>query len=172
MAQQGEAAGYYNAGDAQKGYNMQPPQNGQWQQQQSQPYYNNNGPQQGYNNNGMPPPPSYGQNMNYGADQKPTFDQAFKIDKPKWNDLWAGGLFLAVCAGFVAVSGIAIQGYSATKGFNGGGIYDSSNEFGLSTNTLVLFVFCLAVALVLGYGYIALARSKSAIERRVTVEQC
>lgn len=159
MAQQGEAAGYYNNSDGQKGYAMQPPQNGGWGQQQSQPYYNNAPPpQQDYN--GMPPPPSYGQNLNYGADQKPSFDQAFKIEKPKWNDLWAGLLFLAVCAGFVAVSGIAIQGYAATKGFNGGGIYGSNNDFGLDTNTIVLFVFCLAVALVLGYGYVALARSK------------
>jgi hypothetical protein len=22
--------------------------------------------------------------------EKPSFDQAFKIEKPKWNDLWAG----------------------------------------------------------------------------------
>lgn len=106
----------------------------------------------------MPPPPNYGQQ--YGGDQKPNFDQAFKIDKPKYNDLWAGILFILVCAGFVVVSGIAIQGYSATHSFNGGGIYDSQNEFGLSTNTLVLFAFCLLVALVLGYGYVWLARSK------------
>lgn len=108
----------------------------------------------------MGPPPSYSQNMNYSADQKPDFNQAFAIEKPKWNDLWAGLLFLAVCAGFVAVSGIAIQGYAATKGFNGGGIYGSRNEFGLDTNTVVLFIFCLAVAMVLGYGYVALARGK------------
>ena len=58
-------------------------------------------------------PPTYGQNYGPqgGYGEKPTFDQAFKIDKPKWNDLWAGILFLAVCAGFVAVSGISIQGY-------------------------------------------------------------
>jgi len=108
----------------------------------------------------MPPPPGYGQNTNYNGDQKHEFNQTFKVEKPKWNDLWAGLLFLAVCAGFVAVSGLAIQGYAATKGFNGGGIYDSNNTFGLDTNTLVLFVFCLASALVLGYGYVCLARGE------------
>ena len=65
---------------------------------------------------------------------------------------------MIVFAGFVAVSGISLQGYAANKGFNGGGIYGSSNDFGLNTNTIVLFVFCLAMALVLGYGYVALAR--------------
>ncbi len=41
------------------------------------------------------PPPSYGQNFQNGAPpqvsgEKLTFEQSFKIDKPKWNDLWAG----------------------------------------------------------------------------------
>ena len=134
---------------------QQPPQAHRGQQygggyggQQQQPY----GGQQ-Y----MPPPPSYGQNYGTGP-EKPTFEQAFKVEKHKWNDLWAGGLLLLFAAGFVAVSGIAIQSYSSTYGFNGGGIYDSDNNFGLTTNTIVLFVFCLVVALVFGYGYVWLAR--------------
>lgn len=48
---------------------------------------------------------------------------------------------------------------AATKGFNGGGIYDSNNDFGLDTNTIVLFVFCLAMAMVLSYIYVWLARA-------------
>ena len=49
--------------------------------------------------NGAPyqqPPPNYGQNYGpqpgyqEGVEGKNTFNQAFKIDKPKWNDLWAG----------------------------------------------------------------------------------
>jgi hypothetical protein len=56
------------------------------------------------------------------------------------------------------VSGVAIEGYAKTKGFNGGGIYGSQNDFGLSTNTIVLFAFCLGVAIVLSYGYVWLAR--------------
>lgn len=105
----------------------------------------------------MPPPPTYGENFG-NWESKPSYDQAFKVEKPKWNDIWAGLLFLAVCAGFVAVSGISIEGYASTYGFNGGGIYGSQNDFGLDTNTIVLFIFCLLVALVLGYGYVALAR--------------
>lgn len=163
MAQRGEAEGYYQSPN--NGYQMNgPPQGGQWQQpqQQQQQNYGNGAPQQqgGYGPppGGMPPPPNYGQQ--YSGDQKPQFEEAFKIEKPKWNDIWAGVLFILVCAGFTAVSAISIQGYAATKGFNGGGIYDSQNEFGLTTNTIVLFIFCLVVALVLGYGYVWLARSK------------
>ena len=105
----------------------------------------------------MPPPPTYDQNFG-NWESKPTYDQAFKVEKPKFNDIWAAVLFLAVFAGFVAVSGISIQGYAATYGFNGGGIYGSENNFGLTTNTIVLFIFCLALALVFGYGYVWLAR--------------
>jgi hypothetical protein len=111
----GEANSYYQMpdGDHQKDYPMQPQQaynqNGQYQQQNYQEPYQNG---QGYSQ----PPPNYGQNFNprpdmNGYDNKPTFEQAFKIDKPKWNDWWAGLLFLAVFAGYVAVSGIALQGY-------------------------------------------------------------
>lgn len=48
---------------------------------------------------------------------------------------------------------------ASTKGFNGGGIYDGDNDFGLDTNTIVLFVFCLLTAFFLSYGYIWLARA-------------
>ncbi|KAK7539640.1 plasma-membrane choline transporter-domain-containing protein [Phyllosticta citribraziliensis] len=144
---------------------------GYYQQPPPQPAYNNNMPapdgQKEYPPYGAPPPPNYGQNYgppngadpNYAYAEKPTFDQAFKIEKPKWNDLWAGILFLIVFGAYVAVSGIAIQGYAATKGFNGGGIYDGANDFGLSTNTVVLFIFCLCVAIVLSYSYVWLARA-------------
>ena len=90
--------------------------------------------------------------------EKATFDQSFKLARPKFNDLWAGIVFLIFCAGFVAVSAVSIHGYATTKGFNGGGIYGSQNDFGLDTNTIVLFIFCVASALVLSYGYILLAR--------------
>ncbi|KAK3672085.1 pH nine-sensitive protein 1 [Recurvomyces mirabilis] len=152
----GQAADYYNGGDetnGQKSYPMQQPYNAPQQGYGGPPPQQWNGPQY------MPPPPTYQQNYGqWNQDQKPTFDQAFKVEKPKWNDLWAGILFLLVCAGFVAVSAISLQGYAANKGFNGGGIYGSQNDFGLNTNTIVLFAFCLGMAFVLGYGYIALAR--------------
>jgi hypothetical protein len=187
MANQGEAAQYFQ-GEGGRGYNnidnnnngyqmQQPPQQqqgyGYGAPQQQNGYGPPSGPspqqqQQQHNyGGGMPPPPNYGQQ--YGADQKPQFEEAFKIEKPKWNDLWAGILFIIVCAGYVVVSAISIQGYSATKGFNGGGIYGSQNEFGLSTNTIVLFAFCLLVAMVLGYGYVWLARSKCQLPRSQTL---
>lgn len=54
-------------------------------------------PPQGYNNGPEPKyqqaPPNYGQNYQ-GAPpmqgDKPTFAQTFKLDRPKYNDLWAG----------------------------------------------------------------------------------
>lgn len=160
----GQADGYYTGaqdGGAQKDYPKQPQMAYGQQQGQgyNQPQYNQQQPQQFSQQ-----PPNYGQNygnaeQGYGGGEKPTFDQQFKVAKPKFNDLWAGILFIAVFCGYVAVSGISIQGYAATKGFNGGGIYNSSNDFGLSTNTLVLFIFCLAVALVLSYAYVWCARA-------------
>ncbi|KAL2834936.1 plasma-membrane choline transporter-domain-containing protein [Aspergillus cavernicola] len=128
-----------------------------------QPGYNNNGfnnqPNSGYQVNGgrgpepKPPqdPPTYNQAV-YG------FDDAFKVEKPKFNDIWAGLLLIAVFLGYVAVSGVAIYRYSKYKGFNGDGIYDSANSFSLDTSTLVLFLFVLCVALVFSWGYFLAAR--------------
>lgn len=166
----GEASSYYNDPNAkQDGYQMQQPQqahrghqNGGHGGHQQQPHY---GGQQ-Y----MPPPPSYNQNYGGQGQEKPTFEQAFKVEKPKWNDLWAGALLLLFMAGFVAVSGVSISSYSSTYGFNGGGIYDSDNTFGLTTNTIVLFAFCLVVALVLGYGYVWLARKFTKVSQFVILK--
>ncbi|KAJ5577677.1 uncharacterized protein N7459_006641 [Penicillium hispanicum] len=94
------------------------------------------------------PPPQSGYN----------FDEAFKIEKPQFNDLWAGLLLIAVFLGYVAVSGLTIHSYAKYKGFSGGGIYDASNDFSLNTNTLVLFIFVLCVALVLSWAYFLGAR--------------
>ncbi|CAG8335990.1 unnamed protein product [Penicillium nalgiovense] len=101
------------------------------------------------------PAPQYYQNV---PESGYNFDQAFKIEKPKWNDLWAGLLLIAVFLGYAAVSGLTIHKYATDKGFNGGGIYDSVNDFSLDTNTLVLFVFVLVVALVLSFLYFMGAR--------------
>ena len=102
----GEADGYYSN---QGGYENQ----GQYAAPNGQPQY---APPQGppQNQQYAQKPPGYGPSLGPQGDfanDKPTFEQAFKVDKPKWNDLWATALFLAVFAGFVAVSGIAIQGY-------------------------------------------------------------
>ena len=90
MATHGAADSYYNAGSdpAKEDYPPQP-------QMQYPPQAANNGYQ------GAPqyqqPPPNYNQNYQNprpppmtSADGKQTFDQTFKLDKPKYNDLWAG----------------------------------------------------------------------------------
>ncbi|KAE8318425.1 plasma-membrane choline transporter-domain-containing protein [Aspergillus transmontanensis] len=153
----GQAASYYNENERFGGGQPPPPP------QQQQPFYNNNGNNGNYqyadpNYQRGPepkqphePPPTYNQAV-YG------FDDAFKIEKPKFNDIWAGLLLIAVFLGYVAVSGITIHRYAKYKGFNGGGIYDSSNTFSLDTNTLVLFIFVLCVALAFSWAYFLGAR--------------
>lgn len=51
-----------------------------------------------------------GYQQGYG-DNKQSFEEQFKIAKPKYNDWWAGLLFIAVFLGYVAVSAISIRGY-------------------------------------------------------------
>ncbi len=48
---------------------------------------------------------------------------------------------------------------ASTKGSNGNGVYDGSNNFGLSTNTVILFLICTGVALLFSYGYLWIARA-------------
>jgi hypothetical protein len=159
----GEADNYYNGGQQQQyngGYQQQyqpqpPPATFQQQPYQQQPYQ-----QQPYqqdpsqNGGGYMPAQGYNDNGN----EKGSFDQQFKIAKPKYNDLWAGILLILVFAGFVVVSGLALQGYSANKGNAGDGIYGNPNDFSLNTSTVILFMFVLAVAFVLSYAYVWMAR--------------
>lgn len=56
-------------------------------------------------------PPPYPPQVDQKLGPPPTYDEIFAVQKPKWNDVWAGLLFLATCAGFVVVSGFTIQGY-------------------------------------------------------------
>ncbi|MCJ1313792.1 putative choline transporter, neither null mutation nor overexpression affects choline transport [Agyrium rufum] len=179
MAHHGQADDYYKGenGNQEPQYQM-----GNYKNQPNQGYQQSNPGyrqeyQQGYPppNSGAPytqPPPGYGgPNGNQGPPQapqpmyqdgsggKPTFEQTFKLDKPKYNDLWAGILLILVFLGFAAVSGISINGYQTNKLFNGGGIYNSDNTFSLNTNTIVLFAFVLVVAFVLSWGYFLAARA-------------
>ena len=83
MAHGGAADSYYKNGPG------QPPTQIQMQYPPQAPYTGGfqGGPQY------QQEPPSYGDNyQNAGAtsDGKQTFDQAFKLDRPKYNDLWAG----------------------------------------------------------------------------------
>lgn len=115
-------------------------------------------------------PPNYQQNMPppmngssptpaYTADHKGEFTQAFKLEKPKWNDLWALILLLLTFAGFVGISALVLSGYAAHRGQTGGGINNgSASQFGLSSNTMILFAFVLMLAFVLSYAYMWGAR--------------
>lgn len=134
----GESQGYYNG-----------------EQQQQQPYQQYQQP--GHEQQQMPPPPNYGQQNQDG--DKQDFQQTFKVERPKWNDLWAGILFILVSLGFVAISGYCLYSYSHNSGTVNGGFNGSDDDFSLNGNTLVLFAFVLLTALVLGYGYISLARA-------------
>lgn len=175
MAQQGQNGGYYG-GQPQYGQPYGQPQYGQppygqpqWGGQQQQ-YGNGNGNyqdpnkpgyQQGYPPPQQPPPQQY-DGQAYGGPPPPPqgekydFNQAFKIEKPKWNDLWAAALFIICFLGFAAVSGIAIYGYSRTS--PNGSINNGTQTFALDNNTLILFAIVLVVAVVLSYGYVWLAR--------------
>ncbi|RKL18020.1 Protein PNS1 [Fusarium oxysporum] len=159
----GEADNYYNpnqqppygysngGGGYQQQYQPQPPPATHQQQYQPPPQqpYQQAPPQNG---NGYMPA------QGYGGNEKASFEEQFNIPKPKWNDLWAGILFILFMAGYVVVSGIALQGYAANKGNAGSGIYGNRNDFSLNTSTVILFMFVLAVAFVLSYAYVWMAR--------------
>lgn len=85
MAQhRGAADSYYNDGGLQQSQQQQQPYGNDYQQ----PHY-----PPGPDPKAQKPPPNYGQayQMPHTAgDGKQTFEQAFKLDKPKYNDLWAG----------------------------------------------------------------------------------
>ncbi|KAL9136355.1 MAG: hypothetical protein Q9175_002431 [Cornicularia normoerica] len=172
MAQRkgGEAESYYDVNQVPGGQSngqYAPPPPMQYPPQAAPPQAANNNAYRGdLNPKYQQPPPNYGQNFQESAstpmaagDGKQTFDQVFKLDKPKYNDVWAGILLILTFLGFAAVSGISLQGYSANKRLSGGGIYNAGNTFSLNTNTIVLFTFVLVVALVLSWTYFTLARA-------------
>lgn len=174
MASHAASNDYYNP-DGQPQYQM----HDQGNYQQNQNGYQQGPPQGQYTQS----PPTYTQDngQKLGAqgnlDHKQDFNQAFKIERPKWNDLWAGILvstssslvvlsrltpflqLILTFIGFVAVSGLSLRGYSANHSFNGGSIYDGANDFSLNTNTIILFAFILVVAFVLSWGYFTMTRT-------------
>jgi len=156
----GEADSYYNAQQGNGPQQYYPPQQPYQQQQQPQQGYNQNYQQPPYppqNGHQVPPNPNAGFNGEF--DEKNDFEQQFKIDKPKWNDWWAGVLLILFFAGFIVVSGFSLYRYSSHRDVYGTGIGTGSNTFSLDTGTIILFAFVLVVALVLGFGYLALART-------------
>jgi hypothetical protein len=107
MANRGEAADYYNGAPAPNNY---------YQMRDGEPKQGQPPPNYGQTYAPPPGPPINGNQQAYGTgtpryNEKPSFEQAFAIPKPKYNDWWAGILFIAVFLGYTAVSGIAIQGY-------------------------------------------------------------
>ncbi|KIX96302.1 uncharacterized protein Z520_08080 [Fonsecaea multimorphosa CBS 102226] len=160
MAHQGQAADYYNQNMAgapyeQQNYQQYPPPTTAPQQ----PYYTPQPPQQPQEPKYSVAPPTYGDNFVAPQDDKQTFQETFKIQKPKFHDLWAGLLLIATFCGFVAVSGLTLYRYSKYHSFNGGGIYGASNNFSLDTNTIVLFAFILCVGFVFSWAYFLAARA-------------
>ncbi|OAL39219.1 hypothetical protein AYO20_01537 [Fonsecaea nubica] len=160
MAHQGQAADYYNQTMGgtpyqQQNYQQYPPPNNAPPQHYPPPQqpYQPQEPKYGV------APPTYGDNFIPPQDDKQTFQQTFKIPKPKFHDVWAGLLLIATFCGFVAVSGLTLYRYSKYQSFNGGGIYGSSNDFSLDTNTIVLFAFILCVGLVFSWAYFLAARA-------------
>lgn len=138
--------------------NQPPPQypqhNNDYNYQQQQMNYDqeHGNPNDDY---GPPPPIDYSTKPNESGD---TFEERFKVSKPKWNDIPFTILFLMVLGGFIALAVITIRSYGITKWFQGGSIYNSQNSFGLNTSTFILLIFVVSIAVVLSIVYFALAR--------------
>ncbi|VEU21549.1 DEKNAAC102203 [Brettanomyces naardenensis] len=163
--------------DSQNGYYRPPvpPPNYQ-QSQQSGNVYQQPGPQQpefNYNNNqpangnqqsfgqfngsnandekydfNAPPPPSAGQD---------NFDEAFKVVKPKYNDIPFTILFLASVAGFIVVAVLGISYYHSHSGYEGSGVHDSFNTSTMNSNTVILLSIVVSVALLLSFLILVIA---------------
>ncbi|TAQ85817.1 hypothetical protein B7494_g5863 [Chlorociboria aeruginascens] len=104
------------------------------------------------------PPTSDIQNQHQSQpEEKYDFARSFRVDQPKFNDIWAAILFLLVSAGFVAVSGLVIHGYKSTNA--GGGIYHNDDNAGLNSNTVILFAFVLGTAFILSFVYFWIIRA-------------
>jgi hypothetical protein len=132
MGMQYQQPQYPPQGQQYQAPNGPPPQQYQQQQYPPQQQQHNAPPPQQY-----APPPQDGKQGGQAQYGNQSFAQSFKLDKPKFNDIWAAILFILTFAGFVAVSGLSINGYSSTN--EGGGIYNSNaQEVGLNTNTIVL----------------------------------
>ncbi|CCH43717.1 putative membrane protein [Wickerhamomyces ciferrii] len=130
---------------------------------------NQNQGQQGQNQDPFVQPHEYQgepDNNNYYGDEKQglpnpqgqTFDEAFQVEKPKWNDIPFTIFFLAVVAGFIAVAALTLRGYAQTYAQQGSGIYNNTSSFTLNTNTVILFVFVIVVALIIAASTLAFAR--------------
>lgn len=110
--------------------------------------------QPGYSQFGPPP-------VNYETKptgEGPAFTDKFSVPKPKWNDVLFIPVFLATVGGFVAVAAISLSDYVNNRGFEGTSIYNTQNDFGLNTHTIILFSFVSVAAVVVAFLYYLLAR--------------
>ncbi|KAM9940240.1 hypothetical protein OXX80_000295 [Metschnikowia pulcherrima] len=112
----------------------------------------------------VPPPghQDYENQQNGGYIEKPTgsenYDEAFKVEKPKINDIAFAIFFLLVVAGFIAVAGITLHAMQQTYSVQGGSIYSSSSAFTFNSNTAILFGFVVVISVVLSFLLILFAR--------------
>ncbi|RKP29524.1 hypothetical protein METBISCDRAFT_18486 [Metschnikowia bicuspidata] len=79
------------------------------------------------------------------------FDEAFKIEKPRYNDKIFLVFFLLVFMAFFVVTGIVLNAARETWSYQGGLIYHSLNTFSLNSNTAILFGFVIVIAVVLSF---------------------
>lgn len=86
------------------------------------------------------------------------FEQAFKIEKPKYNDKLFALFFLAVFVAFFILAGIVLNATRETWSFQGGSIYNSGNTFTFNSNTAILFGFVIVISVVLAFLLILFAR--------------
>ncbi|KAH0563516.1 hypothetical protein GP486_001922 [Trichoglossum hirsutum] len=91
-------------------------------------------------------------------ESKQAFEERFRVVRPKWNDLWAGILLIAIFLGFAAVSAFSIRGFTVAISAGNQKGHVSGKEFGLVTSSVVLFALVLAVAFTLSYAYLWGAR--------------
>lgn len=147
-------------GHSEGGYQMNDMNQGQGNQGQGYNTDYNQG--QGYNQ-GQDQPPAYSADFPPDYNFKPnpdasTFEQAFAVPKPKWNDKIGLVILALIFSGYLALSIIVIRAYAQTHSFQGWGIYSGENDYSLNTHTLILYAFVLATAIVLSLLYFIAAR--------------
>ncbi|KAF9027787.1 putative choline transporter, neither null mutation nor overexpression affects choline transport [Haplosporangium bisporale] len=138
---------------------------GQQQQPQQQYYGQQQQPQQQYY--GAPPPapayvpPTYESAPNNTINPETGLPAKFN-PKPKWNDLWALGLFLIQLAAFVVLSYFAISKVvQSRKGGNAGGIGGLDGLFAKSG--LVTMALGLILGAVISVFYLLLTQADAAL---------
>lgn len=85
------------------------------------------------------------------------YDESFKIEKPRYNDIPFAIFFLLVVVGFFVVAGITLHAMKSTWSFQGS-IYSTQNHFTLNANTAVLFGFVIVISVVFSVVIIMIAR--------------